>query len=95
MNTERDRRYKLCKTIAKQNSSNKRRRTEYNKLKNYLIENKILHYRITPTVISKFLMFRSIKNDKNEYLTWDTMTQVKNKVAEVLDDLGYGKFLKI
>ena len=89
MNFERDRRYNLCKLLAKDNASNKRRRTEYNKLKKYLIENNILNYQITPKVISNFLMFRSIKNDQKQYLTWDTMTQVKNKVAEVLDDLGY------
>jgi len=74
--------------LAKNSNSTKRRENEYTKLKDFLIKNDRLKYRLDGKILAKYLMFRSIKTD-GTYISVDTLLTIKTKLTEITKKLGY------
>jgi len=85
-----NKRKEQCVAHWENSTTHKRRVSEYNKLKEYLLEEGILYEEITHETIIKYLMKRSFCG-KQEWMTLESLKMVLARLKIILEDLGYTK----
>ena len=88
---ETNKRWQECLALDECNARTSKTRAEYNKFADFLSKNGQINERISPEIVGKFLMFRTIK-DGNGYIAYDTFKSIKARLARILNELGYRGF---